>query len=340
MLILNTQSNIAGYNFDFVHEVEIASSWDNLTDTARLIIPKKIIYKRNGVELENITRGKDSIFRVGDAVDLAAGYSGGINTSGLEVRFKGYITSVNPKFPIEMTLEDEMYQLKQIKVGVYSKKDLTLKQVLTDILPAKYQGFIADDRNIGYLRIKDPNTTVAGVLRHLKETQGIQSYFRNGVLVSGFAYTNKDPDNADRNEITAIFDARKNIINADNLEFKNKDQYKVKVKVVSIFPDNTKIEEEVGEDGGDNYTIYVYNIQQKDLRDRAEAELKKFNYTGFKGTFETFLEPKIKHGDTVKLIDDRITDMQGVYLVKSVTTRYGVNGGRQIIELDRIISEK
>ena len=337
MLILNSRTNIDGYVLDFVHEVEITSSWDNLTDTATLILPKKIVFKRDGVVTDNIVSSDNPIFRVGKFCDLLAGYSGGINTDGLENRFTGYITDVRPKFPMEIMLEDEMYNLKQIKVGQYSKKNLTLKQLLTDIMPDNVP-FVADDRNIGYLRIKDPNTTVAGVLKHLKDKQGIISYFRDFTLFCGFAYTTEQ-DYLDEEKEPIIFDARKNIINSDDLTYRKEGQYKVRVKVVSIFDDNTKIEVEVGEEGGDNFTIYVYNVPEKDLQERAENELKKFNYTGFKGTFETFLEPQVKHGDLVQLVDDRISDKNGVYLVKSVVTRYGMGGGRQIIELDRLASD-
>ena len=338
MLILKNDSFISGYNLDFVHEVEINSSWDNLTDTATLVIPKKLVFKRDGQVVDNIVKGNDPIFNIGDSGVLSAGYDGGIRFSGVTERFKGFISDVKPNLPIDMRLEDRMYKLKQKKVGIYSKKNLTISAVLKDIISDDLgvSDIISDDRNIGYLRIKDPNTTVAGVLEHLKKTQGVISYFRGDTLVSGFAYITENPAGSPNN---LIFDARKNIIDGSNLEFIKNDEYNINLTVISIYPDNTKIEISVGDDEGDKRTIYVYDVPKVDLQSRADQELLKFKYEGFRGSFETFLEPEVKHGDSVTLIDDKITDRNDTYLVKSVTTRYGVSGGRQVIELDRKIDE-
>lgn len=335
MLILKNQSEISGYVFNFVNDVEITSSWDNLTDTSLFIMPKNVNFFRDGKELLNFAKGDDAIFKSGDAVKLLAGYEGGIGTVGLTNRFDGYVSSIVPNLPVEMRFEDEMYQLKQKKVGKYSKKNLTINQVLVDIMPSNIP-FQGDDRNIGYLRINDPNTTVAGVLKHLKEKQGVISYFREGKLFSGFAYINEHPSGA---PTTHVFSARVNIINGDNLIYKNANDSLVNLTVVSIYPDNTKIEVKAGDDQGDKRTIYIYDVPEVDLQARADQELLKFQYNGFRGTFETFLEPQVKHGDAVQLIDDRIEDRNDTYLVKSVVTKYGINGGRQIIELDRIISQ-
>lgn len=331
MLILRTQSDISGYELPFVNEVEINSSWDNLTDTATFVMPKNVNFKRDGVELFEFAKGANAIFKRGDSVDLLAGYDGGIDMVGLTSRFKGYISRIIPALPVDMTFEDDMYLFKQAKVGKYSEAEITLGKALSDIIPDNIT-VVNQDINIGFLRIEDPNTTIAGVLKHLKDKRGITSYFRNGVLYSGFAYITEHPGGA---PITHVFDARKNIIDADSLEYKNADDSLVNLTVISIYPNNTKIEVKAGDENGDKRTIYVYDVPESDLQDRADQELLKFQYDGFRGSFETFLEPQVRHGDAVQLIDDRISDRNDVYLVKGVTTRYGMGGGRQIIELDR-----
>lgn len=333
MLILRTNSVISGYEFNFVNEVEITSSWDNMTDSVSFIIPKDVNFFRDGVLLENFARGESAIFKRGDAVQLLAGYDGGIDTTGLTERFAGFISDVVPDLPVKLRFEDDMYQLKQIKVGKYSKKNLTINSVLNDIMGDI--PFVGDDRNIGYLRIKDPNTTIAGVLKHLKDKQGVTSYFRDGVLYAGFPYITEHPAGP---PITHVFDARVNIINGDSLVYKNEDDSLVNLTVISIYPDNSKVEVKAGDEDGDKRTIYVYDVPEADLQDRADQELLKFQYDGFRGSFETFLEPQVKHGDAVTLIDDRVSDRNDTYLVKSVVTRYGMGGGRQIIELDRRIN--
>jgi len=340
MLILQSNTEISGYNLDFVTDVEITSSWDNLTDTAKFTIPKKLVFKRKGEVVDDIVRGSTPIFDIGDPVTLNAGYLGGINTSGITERFKGFISNINPSLPIEMEFEDDMYSFKQLKVGKYSVKGKTISEVLTAILPegrnVEGRDFIGSDRKIGYIRVNDPRTTIAQLLKHLKDKHGVISYFRDGVLISGFAYITENPGGAPTNH---IFNARKNIINSDSLEYSKKENYKVNLKVISTFLDNTKIEATAGDPDGDRRTIYVFEVPEADLQERADQELLKFKYEGFRGSFETFLEPQVKHGDSVTLIDDRITDKNGTYLVKSVVTRYGISGGRQMVELDRLISE-
>lgn len=334
MLILKNSSNISGFDLDFIHEVEINSSWNNLTDSARVVIPKKITYKKNGVFIDEIVRGENPIYNIGDSAVLNAGYAGGIGNTILTERFRGFISDVSPKLPIEMMLSDEMYLLKQQKVGSYSKKDLTLTQLLSDIMPSDIP-FTSDDRNIGYIRIKDPNTTVAGVLKHLKDKQGIISYFRDGTLISGFSYITENPSQV-FDEI--VFDARVNIVDDSNLIYNKEEEYKINLTVVSIYPDNSKEQVRVGDESGDKRTIYVYDIPKTELEDIANEELKKFKYEGFRGSFVTFLDPIVKHGDAVTILDNRVSDRNGTYLVKSVTTNYGMGGGRQTIELDRRVS--
>ena len=67
------------------------------------------------------------------------------------------------------------------------------------------------------------------------------------------------------------------------------------------------------------------------------AELKKFYYTGFKGKFTTFGLPFVRMGDNVKLVDNILPERNGMYKVKAVEYSGGINGLRQIIELDYII---
>ena len=334
MLILNNYSAISGYDINFINEVVIESSWDTLTDRATMIFPRNVIFKKDGEVVGNLARG-NSVFNPGDVAVLSAGYSGGIKTNGQTERFNGYISKITPKLPIEVSMEDSMYLLKQKRIGKYSKSKITLSGLLSDFGISK---FTADDRQLGYVRIADPNTTVAMMLDHLKRTQGIISYFRGDELISGFAYTTEKAKYPERRK-NIILDSSVNIIDDSGLEYVKKGAYNISLKVVCIYPDNTKIEKEVGAPGGDNRTIYVYDIPEADLKRIAEEELQKFDYEGFRGKLVTFLEPQIKHGDTVTIKNDVITDKPGTYLVKSVTTTYGYGGGRQIVELDRAVNE-
>lgn len=79
-------------------------------------------------------------------------------------------------------------------------------------------------------------------------------------------------------------------------------------------------------------------MSDADLLKLATEALEKLKYEGFRGSFTTFLQPMVRHGMAVKLIDPLIPDRNGVYLVRQVITRFGMEGGRQEITLDRKIA--
>ena len=327
MLQLTSQTIIDVYSFDFLTEVEVKSSLDELTNTATLTIPKKLQYKRNGQLVTNIVEGSDPLFRRGQLVTLYAGY----DDYNLET-FQGYISDIKPKLPLEFILQDKMYQLKQVTIENYSKKDLTLNQLLTDILPAGVS-FQALDVTLGWFRIKRSN--VAAVLEHLKSHYGLTSNFRDGVLYSGLRYLTTDPLEVAVKE----FEFEKNIIDDSNLIYSREDDVSIKLKAISINENNEKIETEVGDPNGDQRTMYFYGLSMSDLTAIANENLAKMKYEGFRGSFTTFLQPQVLTGDAVKIINGKLPEKNGVYLVKEVVTRYGANiGGRQEITLDRKIA--
>jgi len=66
----------------------------------------------------------------------------------------------------------------------------------------------------------------------------------------------------------------------------------------------------------------------------------RLKYEGFEGSFETFLEPKVEPGDAVRIIHKLYPEKDGVYLTKSVRTKFGASfGGKQTIDLERKIDD-
>lgn len=326
MMRLVTRTVIDSFEFDFLTEVEINSSLENLTDKATLTIPKKLNYKRNGKTVTNIVEGADPLFKRGSVVELRAGYNDELNRV-----FTGYVSDITPRLPLQFALQDEMYKLKQVTISNYVKSGLTLKQLLTDILPAGTR-FEALDVTLGWFRIKRSN--VAAVLDHLKSHYGLTCSFRDGVLYAGLRYITTDPMALDIHE----FEFERNIIDDSDLVYSREDDVNIKLKAISINDKNEKIEETVGSEDGDQRTMYFYGLDRAALVKIANESLVKMKYEGFRGSFETFLLPRVKIGDAVRMINGRLPEKNGVYLVKEVVTRYGTGGGRQIIHLDRKIA--
>ena len=102
-----------------VSSVHIESSWKMLTDSAEIVLPRRIRY----------FAGKDlkELLSAGDQVKIELGYD-----SDLYTEFEGYISLIGWGVPVTIRCEDEMYNLKRKTVS-YSAKNVTLKKLLADV---------------------------------------------------------------------------------------------------------------------------------------------------------------------------------------------------------------
>ena len=124
-------------------------------------------------------------------------------------------------------------------------------------------------------------------------------------------------------------------INSNYLQYQRAEDVTVKVKCISMLPNNTKLEAEAGDEEGEQRTYHYYNItSQAELKNIAEKRVLEQKYTGFAGWFETFGEPYLRHGDVCKITSTKLPERNGSYLVSSVRRKFGVGVGyRQMFEL-------
>lgn len=303
---------------DFTNEIEIISSWKNLTDTATITIPKKIT--KGG---ESIFAGSNALIKKGDGIRIELGYFPNMKTY-----FSGYITKVENTSPVVIHCDDDMYLLKQKTISK-SWKSVDLDTLVSDmftasgIIGAEYE---TPDADLGSFRIT--NATGCQVLEQIKKTYLLDAFYIDEKLFVGLQYVS-----ALSTEHELTFE--KNIID-HGLEYQNADDIKIKLKAISMLPDNTKIEIEVGDATGETRTAYFYNIKTaSELKKIAERELPKFKFTGYRGEFTTFGEPQLKHGDTIKLTSLKFPERDGEYFVDKVTTTFGQSGFRQAVEMGR-----
>lgn len=317
MEVLTCHINIANLQMEWVNTINIESSWEMLTDTASVKLPAKINVSQstngNSVSLDNHQISKH--IKSGDPVQIQLGYNGDLKTV-----FKGYVTQIRPRVPIEILCEDEMWKLKQSNIVDSGKK-----QSLTDLLQKHFSNYkiLALDVEIGKYYID--NISGAKFLEALKSDFGLYSFFRGDTLVVGRRY---DYENANQHK----FKLEYNIIK-DDLEFKSADQVKIKVRAISNNSDGTKTEIEIGEQDGDTRTLNFYNLSESELKAAAEREKERLIYDGWRGKFEAFGEPLVNHGDIVELIHATESDKTGRYWVDKVKYKFGVQGFRQEITL-------
>ena len=324
MYRLTNRITIGEYQFNFVNEIEVDSSWENLTDTCTIKIPKKLL-----VENKPITEGNNAVFKVGDKVTVETGYDYQHDTI-----FVGYISNLKLTYPIEIKVEDGMWKFKQVSFKkTYSQ--VTVKE-LVGMMNAKLASpvkvvYSYGDMQLGKFRIS--NATGAQVFEELRKTYGIYSFFREGTLYVGFAYTHTEQNY--RKVVPLEFNRQ---IIEDNLLYRSKDDVKIKVKGISIGPDNKQITVDVGDPDGIVYNYFRPNKTLGVLTQLATNFQKSIKVDGFSGSITTFGKPYIRQGDAVELRDPSIPERNGVYLVKKVARSFGQDGYRQEIELDTKVS--
>ncbi len=324
MFRIISKITIDKYVLNFCTEISIKSNYENLTDTAKVVIPRKLSWENKPLTNGD---GKETLLKVGMQVKIEAGYD-----NELETIFEGFLARIGTGTPVELECEDAMWRLKQITIDKRSYKSVTLQQLLADIMPQDFP-FSCPAIVLGQFRIS--KATIAMILDELKKTYSIYSWVRDGKLFVGSTLSRTD----ENERKTGVYHFQKNIISSD-LKFQNKEDVKIKIKAISILPTNQKIEIEEGDPSGESgqRTMHFYNLNETALRETAKREVEKLRFTGFVGKYKTFGFPMIRHGDYAVLKDRILPDRNGKYLIKSVERTLSVNDGyRQQIELDKKI---
>ncbi len=297
------------WSFDFVNAVEITRDTEKLTTEAKIIMPKKVKWDK-----------ADKIpVKRGDSVKISLGYDDNLQTA-----FVGYVRDVGFKTPIVITCEDEMFKLKQMPTKKKAYRSVSLETLLKD-QGISYCLNIMGEQALGAYRVTAD--TVAALLGKLSE-QGIRSFFRyeNGapVLYCGVLFE-RDTRPAQ------VFKTGLNIISDQSLQQQKAENMRLRVKAVSLMPDNKKIKVEVGDADGEHRTLHTYNKTESELKAWAEQEIKRLKRDGLTGSFTTFGHTLVDCLDAIGIVIDGVKS--GVYQVKKNIVKYGDGGYRQEITL-------
>lgn len=324
--LYNGNSESIKYTFTFVNEIEIVSTWDSLTDTCKITIPRNINFKDKVIK---------EVFAKGDKVKIYLGYD-----ENYVLRFSGFITKVDLKLPIVLHLEDYSYLLKKNKLNKKSYSSVDTKTLLKYIVGNVVNYVITSNQTLGQFIIQDGVTTTE-VLKYLEENHKIYSWFRDNTLYVGLAYYNQLASKH-------YYDVNKNVID-NNLEYNDLEDIQIKIKAVSV---NQEIVG--GKSKEKKITVYYpseqsegsvrtyngsMNISESDLKKEAQAYYESLRFDGYSGSFNTFGAPAVNHGDIVLFKSNEIPEQNDKeYLVKSVTINFGVNGYRNTVELGGLVN--
>ena len=330
---LESQIKIGNFTFDYVTNLTIESSWNTFTDTAIITLPNKFI-RNNKV----IVAGTDNLFKRGDVVEINIGYF-----PKLQRRFTGFLNNIHPETPLILECEDPMWLLKQINLKSKQFLNTTIKEVV-DFATADLGNLTVEfddkDAKIGNFEIDNKGfVNAVTVFEVLKKQFGYNIYFQDGILQVRILNSILSLD-----KTAHVMDTEFNIIE-DNLTFQRDDDVGMVVRFDSKQKDNSVITlfgfKEKGEtvisripkQGGIVNSWKVPELSEDLIKQLITRNIDKYIWEGFQGSFMTFLEPTIEHSDRIDFIDNRLPEKNGRYLIKTVVTTFGVDGGRQIVEL-------
>lgn len=302
-MYLNLQAKVKVGNatFENISSLEITESVIELSDKAKVVIPRNYKSLAGNPVLD--------VIKVGDKASIYLGYNG-----NLSLEFEGYIREIESDTPLILHLDDEMYLLKMTNY-LESWEKISLKEILKTIAP----GYSIQCPDLSLNKFSINNNSAYQVLMHLKQQYGLYSYLKEKTLHCGFAYDIKDKAIKEH-----TYEFKKNIKKND-LKYKRKEDYKIKIIAIANRPDGKKSKLEIGskENNASCRTLNFGNIEDSELKKLANAELNKLCFDGYTGSITGFGVPRTKAGDTLKIIDKEEPERAGKYLIEGVKIRYG-----------------
>lgn len=309
---------VGPYIFRRVHAVKIKSSWKTLGDTAVITLPT----------IKNL---KYTDFKIGMPVLIKLGFD-----DDLYEEFRGYVSHLVPGTPLVIECMDEIWKLKQQSINNGKGKswaNTNIKEVITYLVPSVI--FTDPNYNVtmGEFSIRSSVNNVAQALQLIKDKgYGIVFYFRNttaGVkFYAGLAYTEKNLP-----EVNYHF--QKNAWKG-SLEYKTKEDIKVKIIGKRAGKDGKEKKFSVGDDDGDTIEInYPPSNTDAQIKAAIQVALDARKYTGYRGIFRGTGIPRPVHSASVNLYDDKFPELAGSFFIDSIETNYSSSGFWRDIELGR-----
>ncbi len=321
---------------------------------------------------KNIATGE--LFKKGDKIKIESQYiywDENLNEkkTPMTTIVEGFISNVKIEIPITIEFEDNMYLLKKTPmVNKAYNGSQSIESILNDALQVTNSTFgtsfkcettsstlITWENSL----IISENETIASFLSKLKKDAFIFTYFRGNTLRVGRTIY------IDAEAKTKTFEFQNNIISSD-LSFKRIDDLILSAVATNHIQEqvgttkdgstktkNTRIEVLVtlqndkvvsksikagdkpeSTDGERRTFTFLEAKTENDLITLATEALKKYYYSGLKGKFTTFGTPYVQFGDQCKIINNKLPEQNGTYKIKGVEYSGGIEGMRQIIELD------
>lgn len=306
---------IGGYRLKMVEKVSIKRSVELLADTATVTLPATVFNKTISIE--------DKI-KVGDAVEIELGYN-----DDLKTEFKGYLKSIKTDGgSLTLELEDGIYLFRK-SVKDEEMKDASVKKILENIC-SQVGGFsVSCDYDFTYDKFVINNATGYDVLKKIQDEASPNIYLKDKVLHVHPQYAEIFGESR--------YDFGKNIEReGTDLKYKSEDERKFLIVVEGTDETGATVSVEKGVTGGDKMTLKLPGVSSRSsLEQKAQSVLEQKVYTGYEGSFQTWLVPYVDAGYKVAITDPDYEVKNGTYYVISVETTFSKDGGVRKVTLGK-----
>lgn len=306
---------IGGFRLRMVEKVSIKRSVELLSDTATITLPGTVFNKAINIE--------DKI-KVGDAVEIELGYN-----DDLKPEFKGYLKAIKTDGgSLTLELEDDIYLFRK-SVKDEEMKNASVKSILENIC-SQVGGFsVSCDYDFSYDKFVINNATGYDVLKKIQDEASPNIYLKDKVLHVHPQYAEIFGE--------ARFDFSRNIErDGTDLKYKSEDERKLLVVVEGTDETGATVSVEKGTTGGDKMTLKLPGVSSKSsLEQKAQSVLDQKVYTGYEGSFQSWLIPYVDAGYKVAITDPDYEVKNGTYYVISVETTFSKDGGVRKVTLGK-----
>lgn len=307
---------IGAYQLGMIESVEIVRSVELLSDTATITLPSAAFNKAFEIN--------DKIKR-GDAVKIELGYD-----DKLVTEFEGFLEQEpnTDNGSLILRCEDGLFQYRKSLENVVLK-NCSVSDVLNHVNKAIGGFTLKCDYDFKYDKFVINNATGYDVLKKIQEEAKPNIYLKGNVLHVHPQYS----------EIfgKANYDFSKNIETAD-LKYRNAEDRKVLVTIEYNGKDGKLHKIEEGSTGGERVNLTGGTGDIKSLILQAKNEHVKRVYTGYEGTFDSWLVPYCDAGYQVKIVDLDYEYKTGVYYVLEVKTTFSKSGGARTVKIGKKLS--
>lgn len=317
MFVLKGSALIGNYSFSSFNEVEITKSVEDMSDTAVIKMPTRFKVRNNNDLLYT-----EEAIKEGDKVTITLGYKN--KYSGVE--FVGYVKKISPKIPLEIHCEDAMWLLRRNHVKKLLKAT-TLKAILKEAVSGTSVEIANNIPDVAIDQWAMIDKNGAQILEDLKKQFPFYAYINDeGKLYCGLEQLNNVGQ-------SVVYDLNYNLVE-NNLEFRSKNDRRIRIKYTYIGKDNKKKSYEFGDSDGELRTFHTSVVSEEaKLKEMAQIELEKLKYDGFDGDVVSFLIPFANRGMKAVIRDEKHLNRQGSYFIKKVVTTFGMSGARRKVTI-------